>query len=646
MANTTDAKSWPMIPGASRQIIKDAQHHTTPSIQEAAATTVGSAFKDAATGFDPATTIAPFTVGLNGVHTQTDFILQSILLGTMGFLGVLVLILRMRQLLGAHIRHLLTLHGDKQQQAYFSRNTTTWWPKVKEHVTYAPIWNKRHNREIKLSSAVNVGTLPTRLQAFLLGLYVLSNMAYCTILDYNVANKYAILAELRGRSGVLAVCNIVPLVLFSGRNNPLISWLQVSFDTYNLLHRWMGRIVVIESVVHTASWAVSQAASAKWNLIMIDMSTPFMLWGGVAVVAAVLLAILSPSPVRHAFYETFLNIHIILAAAFILGTYMHCSIPHLPPLPYVISALILWIGDRFFRILWTAKNNFSRHGLTEAEISVLPGDACRVTLHLPNHAYIKPGSHAYLRFFRLNVWESHPFSICWAEDHAKLSYAASTSRGEGNDAFETDIRKVPTRTSVSFVIQARTGMTRQLFNLANRMGATGAQTLRTYALFEGPYAGHHSLDSYGHVVLFAGASGITHQLPYVQHLLTGFEDGTVAIRRITLVWVIRRLDHIQWAEPWLSTLLSQSGESGVFDLRVFVTGSSGKSDSDDEEESLEITFGRPNVSQILFEQVKNQVGAMCVTVCGPGGLADDVRRGVREVQTLSFVDFIEESFTW
>ncbi|WDK16519.1 ferric reductase like transmembrane component [Colletotrichum graminicola] len=54
----------------------------------------------------------------------------------------------------------------------------------------------------------------------------------------------------------------------------------------------------------------------------------------------------------------------------------------------------------------------------------------------------------------------------------------------------------------------------------------------------GPYGGHTSLDSYGHVVLIAGASGITHQIGYARRLVLGFNSQTTATRRIVLVWVI------------------------------------------------------------------------------------------------------------
>lgn len=43
---------------------------------------------------------------------------------------------------------------------------------------------------------------------------------------------------------------------------------------------------------------------------------------------------------------------------------------------------------------------------------------------------------------------------------------------------------------------------------------------------------------------------------------------------------------------------------------------------------------------------REQVGAMAVSVCGPGGLSDDVRAAVRRRQGVRNVDFFEEGFGW
>lgn len=59
-----------------------------------------------------------------------------------------------------------------------------------------------------------------------------------------------------------------------------------------------------------------------------------------------------------------------------------------------------------------------------------------------------------------------------------------------------------------------------------------------------------------------------------------------------------------------------------------------------------LTFGRMNIQEVVRHEFEQRVGAMSVGVCGPGGLADDVRATTRAVMDLGNVDFWEESFTW
>ena len=49
----------------------------------------------------------------------------------------------------------------------------------------------------------------------------------------------------------------------ASRNNPLIKWLGISFDTFNLLHRWFGRIVAMEAVCHTLAFMAVSAIAMK-----------------------------------------------------------------------------------------------------------------------------------------------------------------------------------------------------------------------------------------------------------------------------------------------------------------------------------------------------------------------------------------------
>ncbi|KAB8294760.1 hypothetical protein EYC80_006722 [Monilinia laxa] len=583
----------------------------------------------------PTNTIGMFATDLNGVNQNVNDLLRDVLWWCLGIMAMSILVFRMLHRAQSHIRHMTGMNSNANQQRYFQLNRSSWW-KVKKHLLYAPLWSKRHNREFKLSSAVNMGTLPSRWHALLLIVYLSMNVAYTLVLDYSRENQYSIVAELRGRSGVLAVCNMIALVILAGRNNPLIGWLQISFDTYNLLHRWMGRIVVLESLVHTSCWAYVQHAdsgfSGVWEKLMHD---PFCSYGMVGTAAFVFILLTSPSPVRHAFYETFLNVHIILAAVAIAGVWIHCDIPSLPQKPYIRAVAFLWVADRVFRLVRLVWCNYSTKGWTTASIEAMPGDACRVTMHLPKKLHVKPGSHAYLRFEKLNFWESHPFSIAWVAHRPLLPDELPSN--------EKKLLLERQTTDISFVIHAQTGLTRRLFDAAK---LESPRALKLKAAFEGPYAGHHSLDSYGHAVLFAGSSGITHQIPYVQHLIQGFNDGTIATKKVLLVWIIRDVEHLEWVRPWMDEILRMQGRRDILTIKLFVTKPKNPKEIHSPSATVQMLPGRPNINLLLQSEVREQIGAMCVTVCGPGALQDSIREAVREVQEDGVVDFIEESFTW
>ncbi|TQW00657.1 hypothetical protein V2A60_001718 [Cordyceps javanica] len=590
----------------------------------------------------PSSTIAPYYTALNGVNQPLNMAFANALWYTLGGLGVIILAIRLMEILWAKLRQVSAMSVPRDKQHYWKMSQWSWMPRFKKHLIYAPLFRKRHNREFRLSSAINVGTLPSRLHMFIVVVYLASNLVYMFILNWQNENKWAFCAELRGRAGVLALVNMVPLIILAGRNNPLIAMLKISFDTYNLLHRWMGRIVVVETLIHVIAWTIPAVADGGWrNVLDKFLNSLFISSGTVGTLALLLLLILSVSPFRHAFYETFLNLHIILALVCFICTWMHCAtskvhIGGLPQLPWIIAVMILWLLDRLARVIRLMYANWSDKGFTDALCEAMPCDATRVTVRLPRYMDIAPGTHAYLRFWGIRAWESHPFSVAWVE-HESNTLPISAEKEPLNA-----VDRAHAYTKVSFIIGAQTGVTRELFNRAKRI----KNGIRIKAALEGPYAGHHCLDSYGHCVLFAGATGVTHQISYLRHLLEGYNAGTVATRRITLIWIIRQYDSLDWVRPYMDLILRIPNRGDVLRIQVFVTRPQNPRDLAGSSTTVKLFPGRPNVRLLLVKEVQEQVGAMCVTVCGPGGLADDVRSAVRAVQGHSVVDFVEESFTW
>ncbi|KAH0547848.1 hypothetical protein FGG08_000106 [Glutinoglossum americanum] len=581
-----------------------------------------------------------YTSGLAGVNQSQNYVFRNTLWYTLGLLCVLILLLRFAQMFNAHLRHIFSLTADSKQQQFWSKNRTSLWPNLKSYLLYAPLCKKRHNREMRLSSAINMGTLPSRFHTTILLLYVISNIAYCCVLDYS-QDKSAVIAELRGRTGTLAVVNMIPLIILAGRNNPLITALKVSFDTYNLLHRWMGRIVVLEALAHTFAWAGNKVMNSSWKSMWHHLMTPYLLAGTIGTVALVAILFQSPSPIRHAFYETFLHIHIFLAMAAIIGVWVHLDIPKLPPLPYIWVVMFFWGFDRVIRLGRIIYRNVSRGGSTTVSVQALPGEACRVTLDMPRPWTFKPGCHVYLYLPSIALWQSHPFSIAWGEDIPVLS------RDEENEKLPSNIHDLdlPRRrkATISLVIHKRTGMTAKLYDRA-KISPNGCFTVRGFA--EGPYGGLESLHSYGTVVMFAGGIGITHQVPHIRDLVQGYSEGTVAARKVVLVWIVKTTEHLEWVRPWMDVILQMPGRREILKILLFITKPRSPREVVSPSATVQMYPGRPNPQVILDKEIEDRVGAMAVTVCGPGALADSVRDAARKRVDVASLDFIEESFTW
>jgi len=95
----------------------------------------------------------------------------------------------------------------------------------------------------------------------------------------------------------------------------------------------------------------------------------------------------------------------------------------------------------------------------------------------------------------------------------------------------------------------------------------------------------------------------------------------------------------------MDTILRMPGRKQVLRIKLFITKPKGRIDQGSSE-SVKLFAGRPNWKTLVAEEMAHRVGAMAVTVCGSGGLADACRAAVRPHVTDGAVDFIEESFSY
>lgn len=560
--------------------------------------------------------------------------LSHYLLLVLGSISVVLLSWRLTMLLIRYVRTVTCLYNDRQQ--YFAEGSERYsW--FKRNVQYAPILSKRHNREFQLSSALNVGTLPTRMQlVFLLG-YFATNVAFCVLtIDFSGQLK-EVAGLVRNRTGYLSVINMIPLFLMAGRNNPLITLLGISFDTFNLLHRWLGRIVILEALAHTLAFLISAASGSGWDgAFQTVFRVPYMMWGFIATCAFVVIGIQAASMFRHAYYETFKLFHIALAILSIIGLWYHLDLKKLPQLKYLYAVVALWVFDRLARLIRIGYRNIGAGG-TKTLVEALPGGACRVTVTMARPWAFKPGQHAYLYMPTVSFWQSHPFTVAWSEqsdnhlaDEEKLPVRRQDILGAG-------------KTTLSFIIRGRTGFTGSLYNQAS---ARPDGKMVTRCLVEGPYRGSSRLHSYGTVMLFAGGVGITQAVPHVRDLVAGFNNGTVATRKVIMVWTIQSPEHLEWIRPWMTEVLGMERRREILRVMLFVSRPRSTKEIHSPSSTVQMFPGRPNIDTLLGHEMESQVGTMAVSVCGPGALSDEVRRAVRNRQYGGNLDFVEEAFSW
>lgn len=337
---------------------------------------------------------------------------------------------------------------------------------------------------------------------------------------------------------------------------------------------------------------------------------------------------------RHAYYEFFKILHILLALAALVGLWLHLQMVAPDAIKWLVPVAGIWAGDHFIRFARLVYFNFGNGG-TKTLVEAMPDNAIRLTVTMARPWTFRPGQHAYLYMPTISFWQSHPFSLAWSDE----ADAPSSDKIAMNRQDILASRK----TTMSFIIRARTGMTNTLYQ---RAAASYDGRMSTTCWVEGPYGGEHSLHSYGSVMLFAGGVGITHAVPHVRDLVAGYANGTVAARKVVLVWIIQSPEHLEWIRPWMTEILAMDRRREVLRIMLFVSRPRSTKEIHSPSATVQMFPGRPNIETLLAMETEQQVGAMGVTVCGPGALSDEVRLAVRRRQDCQSIDFIEEAFSW
>lgn len=536
----------------------------------------------------------------------------------------------------------------------------------KRHLIYAPLFRQRRAKDIvMLRGKINFGCLPDRVQSIVVVLTLGMNVFLAVWKQPYSSSTVEILTSFNYRLGVLAVANFIPIVITSSVSNPLVQLLDISYNSFNLLHRWLARITVLEIIAHALCHVGAEGLSSGWAAAGRQLqSVDFFTYGLVAACLFTAIAIMALKPIRTQAYELFHYLHILMLIPAFTLVWLH--LPELPQKWYLLTAIALWACLRLSRSINLLYHSLGWQSCT-ATIEKLPCDAVKVAVQLPRPWRVQPGQSLYLSILGINSFAMHPFSVAWSDidcdkPSATRMYAndktdSQVSRLSGETVTVTSPRTAEPDTNprqrLYCIIQKQAGMTKKLHNRAQGFKEekhTGSTVSIFKALVAGPYGKPKDMTAYQNVLLVAGGVGITRQLLYIRQLLHAQLESKQAPAHVRLLWIARSEDVLEWIRPWLGEiedLQRSTSDKGMLRMDLYVTRST-RVELPQKCGLVHIVSHRPSVPDEIKLFMENMSpGRSCISVCAGDSLSDCVRDGVRKVLKSGVdVDYDEETFGW
>jgi predicted ferric reductase len=538
----------------------------------------------------------------------------------------------------------------------------------------------------------NLGYVPSRALTLLILCYIALNAALCAINHptltpdtWYIKSKKQQTSWLADRLGVLTYANIALVIMFSGRNSPLLWITGCSRTDILTFHRWVARVAVIEGLIHVILYAGGTNSNGNQMLTLaagirtVNYNQSYWNFGIIAIIALVfLVTVFSMLPLRNKAYEIFLFLHIIAVIIILIGLWYHVVYRYHKAYGYEVwlyIAFAFWGFDRISRPLRIVLLNWKSWLLPShpsATVELLPGEEFMKITMFPSFTWnFSAGQHCFLYFPRLgiNSFQSHPFSIAsWnngalPQTQTILDSTSSPSLNPGYSAPNKprtsthnstepiiELQDMPLDTarpftqnyapttqdkpSISFIVRPEHGLTRYLHRHLLKSTETTIPVL-----IEGPYGSAPSskLQNADTILAIAGGIGITSILGYLELYLSSNSQNTTKkgkTTRFVLFWTAREESLINAIRSQIGDIESLRGK-GV-EIKIVCT--------ENGEERL-------NVRDVVGRQVESEGlngRRVCVVCCGPGALADGVRGAVvgcvgkRGVS----VDLVEEAFCW
>lgn len=487
-----------------------------------------------------------------------------------------------------------------------------------------------HHAEYSSYKNIIIGLFPTRLESIILFSYLLLHMLLLCI-DYHY-DPYNLLFKskslqltrlLADRAGILAFAQFPLIILFSTRNNVFEFFTGFRYSTFIMFHKWIGRIMVLDSMLHGVCYSIYALRSKIW-----ETSAKQLYWqfGVFSLWVALIMLILSLGIVRRHYYETFLYTHIVLAILFFYSCWKHVA--KLGWKEWIVASLVIWTMERITRVI-----RMINFGFPSAKLQLFGEDLIKVTIPKGNWK-IQPGQYAYAYFMHpLIFWQSHPYTVMEAKG------------------------------SLELIVRAKKGASKTIWKSCVKNG--GSMKMRIS--LEGPYGLERGLHTFHSVLFLAGGTGLPGPLFHAIELGTLLTNGSK--KTIHLMIVVRGQDILQAFRHELNKLKELKVEVTIYNTESEPTSAEHATDLTLQRESavdsntpllstrntlselqnfVQVFNRRPKIEKIIRTECRASKSLAIVT-CGPPKFVDNIRN-LTAKQVISNpdhdIEYFEEFQCW
>lgn len=559
----------------------------------------------------------------------------------------------------------LNFIAEKYPEILFKNSPTANY--IRKSLVLPATFKENHGRPVKLFMNMYM-TAPTRGQSLiLLGYFLLNVILVCVKYDLYSDNPYVPSVQLQTlkylgtRTGIMSFTQIPLVILFASRNNIFIKLTGWSYDTMQVYHRWVARVMMIHALIHSVCYTgvgiFGNTVIYRWQEVI------NWRFGNMATYAGIFMVLMAINAFRARYYDVFYFFHKVFYVFFIVGISRHCW--DFGWMGWVWASLSVHLLERGARVYNTILSGLHN----EAHAELFDDNTFRVSVKYSKRWALGPGQYCYIRILHKNLfWQAHPFSVYSSPDEEDKN--------------------------IQFAIKAQNGATK---TIADYLSKQPNRSARLPVMIEGPYGHHAPIEKYDTIFLMAGGMGVTATYAYALHLKRLAKRG----QKIVFLWIIQNTTPLEWfGEELLSLTGNPNIELQIYITRKFTARTFSGADSDEEieddiDEDLEKGFGvaadyssnasglthtnsqrtlrgrpslqkmlpsqrfqdqfgyclydkRPNIPEEVSKFLNGMNGNMAIVSCGPPILVDAIRKSIVEniEETEGRVDYFEEAFSW